>query len=68
MNKDHVFDQKELMRLVKKPTHYEEIFPIWQCPECGWLNQFLNTFRETCDNCEEDHTLDWNDYIVSETK
>lgn len=60
-----IFDQDELKRYVLK-YHY---YPVWKCPDCGWLNKYLNTFFEICDNCGKDHTLDWIDHEYNgETK
>lgn len=43
---------------------FDKRYPVWKCPNCGNFNRFLNTFFELCSNCEEDHTLDWDQYII----
>lgn len=43
---------------------FNEKYPIWKCPTCGHLNEFINTFGEICENCKTNHTLDWQNYIV----
>jgi hypothetical protein len=58
--------QCDLNQRILNPTDYEDLFPIWQCPSCKHLNQFVNTFFETCEKCHEDHTLDWIDYRVTQ--
>ena len=43
---------------------FDDRYPIWQCPDCGLLNRFVNTFMELCNHCEANHTLDWTHYII----
>lgn len=56
--------QEELREKAENPGSFEERYKIWQCPHCNWLNRFVDTFFETCDNCNADHTLDWDKYII----
>ena len=58
--------QDELKRRAESPTYFERRYPIWKCPNCGWLNQFVDTFGEHCSNCKEDYTTNWTDFMVSE--
>ena len=54
--------QEELKR--GKGFFFESRYPVWQCPDCDWLNRFVNTFFEVCGGCSANHTLDWREYIL----
>ena len=57
--------QEELFERTTNPDwFFDDRYPIWQCPNCGLLNRFVNTFMELCSHCEANHTLDWTHYIV----
>jgi Zn finger protein HypA/HybF involved in hydrogenase expression len=43
---------------------FEELFPVWRCPDCDQLNRYIDTFFETCGSCGKDHTLDWDEFII----
>jgi len=58
-------DQKKLQERANNPGSYEDTYPIWKCPKCGRLERFTNGLGESCVNCKEDHTLDWDKYIIS---
>jgi hypothetical protein len=54
--------QKELKTSAN--SLFSDDYPIWECPDCGWLNRYANTFFELCGGCRADHTLDWEDYVI----
>lgn len=45
-----------------KGWYFDNKYPIWKCPDCEWLNRYVDTFFEVCNNCGIDHTLDWHGY------
>ena len=54
--------QLELEERIKNGNYFDEMYPIWQCPECGNLNRFVATFGEICMKCGNDFTLTWESY------
>lgn len=43
---------------------FSDSYPVWECPDCGWLNRNPHTFYEFCGNCGKDYTLTWNEYVL----
>ena len=50
----------------KMGWYFEDRYPRWKCPNCGTLNRYADGFFEVCRKCEEDHTLDWEEYVYKE--
>ena len=49
-------------------TSFNDRYPVWKCPDCGWLNRYIDTFFEFCTNCNSDHTADWEAYVIKQHK
>jgi hypothetical protein len=57
--------QAELRIRADHPSYFESLYPIWECPSCGSLHQYLDFFFEFCEYCGADHTLDWDKFMVT---
>ena len=54
--------QRELER--NADTLFSDRYPVWKCPNCGWLNRYTDTFLEICVRCKANYTLDWETYVI----
>ncbi len=58
--------QEVLQERAGNPNYFDELYPIWRCPDCRHLNRFVDTFGERCTGCGHDFTLNWQEFEISE--
>jgi len=61
-----VVNRGDLLVPIGQDQFFDERYPVWECPGCGQVNRYLNTFFELCQSCGTDHTLDWEQFAITE--